>query len=64
MLDLLPGVDARAWITDRAGSRAVLPNLLSEVLPRRLAHGWCGLHGWTGRIDEYPPRRASRWRAR
>jgi predicted flavoprotein YhiN len=23
------------------------------VLPRRLAHGWCGLHGWTGRIDEY-----------
>ncbi|MFO7695085.1 MAG: aminoacetone oxidase family FAD-binding enzyme [Vicinamibacterales bacterium] len=52
-LDLLPGRDARAWIAERAGSRAVLPNLLCEVLPRRLAHGWCGLHGWTGRIDEY-----------
>ncbi len=55
MLDLLPGVDARAWIRDRAGSRAALPNLLSEVLPRRLAHGWCALHGWTGRIDAHPP---------
>ena len=53
VLDLLPGRDARAWLAERAGSRAALPNLLSEVLPRRLAHGWCGLHGWTGRIDEY-----------
>ena len=53
-IDLLPGRDARAWLAERAGSRAVLPNLLSEALPRRFAHGWCGLHGWTGRIDEYP----------
>ena len=53
VLDLLPGLDARAWITERAGSRATLPNLLAEVLPRRLAHGWCALHGWTGRVDEY-----------
>ena len=49
VLDLLPGRDARAWLAERAGSRTVLPNLLSEVPPRRLAHGWCGLHGWTGR---------------
>jgi predicted flavoprotein YhiN len=49
----LPGHDARAWLAERAGSRSALPKLLSEVLPRRLAHGWCGLHGWTGRIDEY-----------
>jgi len=53
VLDLLPGLDARAWLSQRAGSRAALPNLLAEVLPRRLAHGWCDLHGWTGRIDEY-----------
>jgi hypothetical protein len=53
VLDLLPGLDARAWIAERAGSRAALPNLLAELLPRRLAHGWCALHGWTGRIDEY-----------
>jgi len=53
-LDLLPGVDARTWLAERAHSRAALPTLLAEVLPRRLAQGWCALHGWTGRIDEYP----------
>jgi hypothetical protein len=56
VLDLLPGVDGRAWLAERTGSRATLPNLLAEVLPRRFAHGWCALHGWTGRIDEYPSR--------
>jgi len=53
VLDLLPGQNARAWFAERAGSRAALPSLLAEVLPRRLAHGWCALHGWTGRIDEH-----------
>ena len=55
VLDLMPGTDARAWIAGRAGSRGALPNLLAEALPRRLAHGWCALHGWTGRVDEYSP---------
>jgi hypothetical protein len=55
VLDLLPGVDAGAWLAERAGSRATLPNLLADVLPRRFAHGWCALHGWTGRVDEVPP---------
>jgi predicted flavoprotein YhiN len=55
VLDLLPGLDARAWLAERAHSRAALPNLLAEALPRRLAHGWCALHGWTGRIDDYTP---------
>ena len=55
VLDLLPGADAGAWLAERAGSRATVPNLLAECLPRRFAHGWCALHGWTGRIDEYPP---------
>jgi hypothetical protein len=54
VLDLLPGSDGRTWLADRAGSRATLPTLLAEALPRRLAHGWCALHRWTGRIDEYP----------
>jgi len=53
ILDLLPGVDAGAWLAERAGSRAALPNLLAEALPRRFAHGWCALHGWTGRLDDY-----------
>ncbi len=55
VLDLLPGTDARRWIANRTGSRAALPNLLAESLPRRLAHDWCAMHGWTGRIDEYRP---------
>jgi hypothetical protein len=57
VLDLLPGRDARTWIAERAGSRVALPNLLAEALPRRLAHGWCELNGWTGRLDEYAPSR-------
>jgi predicted Rossmann fold flavoprotein len=54
VLDLLPGIDARAWIAERAASRATLPNLLADALPRRFAHGWCALHEWTGRLDAYP----------
>ena len=54
VIDLLPGTDARAWLAERTASRAALPNLLAEALPRRFAHGWCALHGWTGRLDEYP----------
>jgi hypothetical protein len=53
ILDLMPGLDARAWLAERGGSRVTLPNLLAEVLPRRLAHGWCALHGWTARFDEH-----------
>jgi hypothetical protein len=55
VLNLLPGLDARHWLAERLGSRAALPNLLADVLPRRLAHDWCAMHGWTGRIDEYRP---------
>ena len=55
VLDLLPGQDARAWLAEHAGSRATLPNLLAEVLPRRLAHGWCELHGGPAGIDEHSP---------
>jgi len=55
ILDLLPGQDARAWLAERAGSRVALPTLLAETLPRRLAHGWCQVHGWSGRIDDYAP---------
>jgi predicted Rossmann fold flavoprotein len=54
ILDLLPGLDAGAWLEERIGGRATLPNILADVLPRRFAHGWCAMHGWTGRIDEYP----------
>lgn len=44
-IDLLPGVDATAWLLEHRQSRAHLPNLLAEHLPRRFAHEWCALQG-------------------
>ena len=55
VLNLLPGQDAGRWLAERAGSRTSLPNLLAEVMPRRLAHEWCARQAWTGRIGAYRP---------
>jgi len=43
-IDLLPGLDARAWLESRARSEVRLPNLLAERLPRRVAQQWCAAH--------------------
>ena len=43
--DLLPGIDALAWLEQHAADRGLLANLLAERLPRRFAHAWCALHG-------------------
>jgi predicted Rossmann fold flavoprotein len=43
-VDLLPGIDAAAWLTEHAASRSLLANLLAEHLPRRFAQAWCALH--------------------
>jgi predicted Rossmann fold flavoprotein len=45
-IDLLPDVDAGEWLAEQRRSRTLLPNLLAERLPRRMAHGWCALFGW------------------
>lgn len=52
-IDLLPGVDARDWLLAHADARSLLPNLLAERLPRRFAHAWCELHGWTRAMHDY-----------
>lgn len=44
-IDLLPGVDAGVWLAEHRQSRALLPNLLADYLPRRFAHEWCALYG-------------------
>src|SRR5574343_280985 len=44
-IDLLPGLDAGAWLEEHRQGRVHLPNLLSEHLPRRFAHEWCALYG-------------------
>ena len=48
-IDLLPGVDTAAWLSDaQRSSRNMLPlTLLADVLPRRLAQRWCVMHGLT-----------------
>ena len=44
-LDLLPGVDVRAWFAQERRSRANLSTLLAERLPKRFAQQWCDAHG-------------------
>src|SRR5574343_1933252 len=44
-IDLLPGIDAAAWLAEHWQSRMLLPNLLAQQLPRRFAHEWCALLG-------------------
>jgi predicted Rossmann fold flavoprotein len=43
-IDLLPGVDARAWFAAQRHSRATPATLLAERLPKRFAQQWCGEH--------------------
>ena len=52
-LNLLPDEEAEAWLGQHRHSRALLSHLLGEKLPRRFAHEWCGLHGWTKPMAEY-----------
>ncbi|HEX5863597.1 MAG TPA: NAD(P)/FAD-dependent oxidoreductase [Casimicrobiaceae bacterium] len=44
-IDLLPGLDATAWLRAQARSAARLDNVLAERLPKRLAQQWCAAHG-------------------
>ena len=52
-VDLLPGIDAEAWLLEHAHDKALLPNLLGERLPRRFAHAWCELHGWMKPMNQF-----------
>ncbi len=44
VIDLLPRLDATAWLRARTGSEARLDNVLAERLPKRLAQQWCVAH--------------------
>jgi predicted Rossmann fold flavoprotein len=46
-IDLLPGVDVRAWFASERRSRAMPATLLAERLPKRFAQQWCDAHGLT-----------------
>ncbi|MDO9371968.1 MAG: NAD(P)/FAD-dependent oxidoreductase [Gammaproteobacteria bacterium] len=55
-IDLLPGIDAAAWLEEHRSSKALLHNLLAERLPRRFAQEWCALLGWEKPLNEYSRR--------
>ena len=44
-IDLLPGLDAAAWLAAQRQARAPLAQLLAERMPRRFAQEWCALQG-------------------
>ena len=44
-IDLLPGVDARAWLAAERRSKSLLSTLLAQRLPKRFAQQWCEAHG-------------------
>jgi predicted Rossmann fold flavoprotein len=44
-IDLMPGLDIRAWLASERRSRALPATLLGERLPRRFAQHWCDAHG-------------------
>jgi predicted Rossmann fold flavoprotein len=46
-MDLLPDLDAGAWLNERRRDQQGLGALLAEHLPRRFAISFAELHGWT-----------------
>ena len=50
-LDLLPGSDAQAVLEANRTNRSLLPNILSEWLPKRFAQAWCELHDCSGPLN-------------
>ena len=55
-IDLLPDVDAAAWLVEHGRSKAALSSLLAEKLPRRFAQEWCALFGWVKPLAEFSRR--------
>jgi len=55
-VDLLPGVDVRAWLAAERRSRASPATLLAERLPKRFAQHWCAAHGFDRALAELSDR--------
>lgn len=55
-IDLLPGVDVRAWLAQERRSRATLATLLAQRLPKRFAQQWCAARGLEGAVTELSDR--------
>jgi len=57
VLDLLPDVDAVAWLTGSRRSAVRLATLLAERLPKRFAQQWAALQGADRPLRELPETR-------
>ena len=55
-IDLLPDFDAAAWLAEHRRSKALLPSLLAERLPRGFSREWCALFGWGKPLNELSDR--------
>ncbi|MEI6666849.1 MAG: NAD(P)/FAD-dependent oxidoreductase [Acidobacteriota bacterium] len=53
-LDLLPGLDAGAWIDERRSRHITLAMAMADTLPRRFAATWCDLHGFATPLNQMP----------
>jgi hypothetical protein len=47
-VNLLPGIDAGAWIGEHRHAKAHLATVLAERVPKRFAQAWCQAHGLDG----------------
>ena len=56
-IDLVPGVDAAAWIAGHRTSAALVENVLAERLPKRFAQQWCAAHEVGGPMQRFSERR-------
>lgn len=64
ILDLLPGVDAREFLSARRRSEIELANLLAQILPRRFAHAWCDVFAPSRPMKRYTDAELERTAAR
>ena len=55
-IDVLPGVEVRAWLAAERRSKALLSTLLAERLPRRFAQQWSAAHGLDKPLAQLPDR--------
>jgi predicted Rossmann fold flavoprotein len=55
-IDLLPGIDARAWLAAERRSKSPLAAVLAERLPKRFALQWAEGHGWNRPMAEVSER--------
>jgi len=53
VINLLPGLDAYEFFLARRQGRMEMRNLLSEFLPKRLAHIWCELYIQSKPVNQY-----------